>query len=101
MGASKQWTEEEDKILEEYYPIMGINVAEKLPGRSVDACRYRACMFGITSANKWTYEDDEILKKYYPSMGGGVHIKFNGRHNINACYTRASILGIRKYNKLQ
>lgn len=96
---NKIWTEEEDKILEENYPTMGVKVTALLPGRSEYACRYRACMLDIKSNCAWTYEDDQLLREKYPTMGGNVYILFKGRHNKSSCYTRASFLGVKKNKK--
>ena len=41
------WSEEEDKIIDIYYPVMGSKVVSLLPGRTKDSCRTRASMRGI------------------------------------------------------
>ena len=43
------WTIEEDNILREYYPSMGSNVYEKLPGRSSSACMTRISYLKLIS----------------------------------------------------
>ena len=42
-----EWTEEEDRILRKYYPLMGHDVAYKLPKRTIHACNKRAKLLGI------------------------------------------------------
>lgn len=42
LKASNKWTEKEDEILRQYYPLIGNKVAELLPGRSKAACSVRA-----------------------------------------------------------
>lgn len=44
---SNAWTTEEMEILCKYYPIEGLKVAERLPGRSPDTCRTVANKNGI------------------------------------------------------
>ena len=95
MGA-KIWSEEEDRILEENYPIMGKKVVDLLPGRSIMACTSRANMLNITSTHKWTEEDDAILREKYPKVGGNVGMYLNGKHSAASCYQRAYCLRICK-----
>lgn len=78
---NKPWTEEEDKILIQYYPIIGSDVINMLPNRSRRSCVARANNHLRIISNKnlkkphktrddlWTKEEDEILQKYYPSIG--------------------------------
>ncbi|RKZ80642.1 MAG: hypothetical protein DRR19_23300 [Candidatus Parabeggiatoa sp. nov. 1] len=59
------WSDEEDAILEHYYPIEGSNCQERLPHRSRNAIQARAKILDFTSepALKWTEEELDILKE--------------------------------------
>lgn len=63
-----RWTEEEDDILRQYYPIEG-SKCKKHFTRYRDVVS-RASALGIPGPeNKWTEEEIAILKKYYPLEG--------------------------------
>ena len=46
------WTEEEERILRENYPVMRTRITELLPHRSKAACTLRASQKKISSRNK-------------------------------------------------
>ena len=98
MKTLKHWTNEEDKLLNDNYKKYGVKAFHTIPGRTSAACRGRAHKLSLYNMPKWTKEDDEILRQYYPIIGGNVCHKMNGRHTMNACYTRACILGISRYS---
>lgn len=87
------WTEDEDNILQEYYPIEGGLVCNRLPGRTRNACKNRAQYIGLQPHEerklpRWTEEENTILKEYYPTEGADVHLRLPGR-TAYACKRRA------------
>jgi hypothetical protein len=46
-GPHKLWTDEEKDIIREFYPIEGKSCAKRLPGRTEEAVRKRACLIGV------------------------------------------------------
>lgn len=59
-GRSRKWRADELRILEQYYPVEGIAVASRLPGRTFCAVRSTANQRGIKSGllpRKWTQEE--------------------------------------------
>lgn len=69
----REWSEEEDNILKEYYPAEGRKAFERLNNRGYHACLNRLKVLGVMSNKKkysvWSDEEVEILKKYYPIEG--------------------------------
>lgn len=65
----KKWNVKELRILEQYYPIEGIAVADRLPGRTPYAVRSMATQRGIklidsgSVQRKWTPEEWQLLKE--------------------------------------
>lgn len=62
------WTEDEDNILQEYYPKEGGLVCHRLPGRTRNACKNRAQYIRLQRQeehkfSRWTEEEDAILRK--------------------------------------
>ena len=93
-GKYRRWTAEEDQIIKEYYPIIGLNVNTMLYNRSSNACTARAFKLGISSYNKqWTAEEDRILQENYPTMGQEVYKLLPNRTASQCCY-RAYVLNI-------
>lgn len=93
------WTEEEDKILRQWYPSEGKEVCKRLPSRTPLSCYGRAHILNIKRDNpyRWTKEQDDALRKYYPTEGAiGCSNRINGKGR-GACVSRAKILGI-NYN---
>lgn len=93
---NRPWSSKEDEILREFYPTMGKRCVEKLPGRSINQCLYRANVLNIRSNNygtRWTKHEDDILREYYPTIGSQVSEKLNNR-NPDACVARANSLGL-------
>ena len=89
-----KWTEEEDNIIREFYPIIGSDVYKKLPKRTKSACYCRVVSLGLKSKyNKWTEEEDRILREFYPIIGSDVYAKLPGRTKL-ACKQRARMLSI-------
>ena len=67
----RKWTEEENNILREYYPVKGYKeVIDRLEGRTRRAINLQAKKLGIKAPdNTWTEEENTILRKYYPVEG--------------------------------
>lgn len=103
------WTEDEDNILQEYYPKEGGLVCHRLPGRTRNACKNRAQYIRLQpyeehKLSRWTEEEEAILKEYYPTEREAVHLRLPGRtasacqlvkRTKDACKTRAKTLGLR------
>ena len=68
----RYWTVEEDKILKEYYPIIGLDVSKYLVDRSGKSIQSRAYQLGLILSTTWTENEIEILKKYYATEGRDV-----------------------------
>lgn len=77
----REWTEEENNILKEYYLIEGTKVGERLKGRTKVAVKRQARILGlnINICNPWTEAEIEILRKYYPMEGLKVIDRLEGR----------------------
>ena len=87
------WTEDEDNILQEYYPKEGGLVCHRLPGRTRNACKNRAQYIRLQRQeehkfSRWTEEEDAILKEYYSTERETVHLRLPGR-TASACQRRA------------
>ena len=93
----REWTEEEDSILKEYYPVEGADIVNRLAGRTRTAIQAHASRLGINFLNAWTEEEIEILKKWYPIEGGNVVNRLNTRTK-GTVYTQAKKLGLMAYD---
>lgn len=91
------WTEEEDRIIKEYYPNEGVEVKKRLQGRRISAVKSRARKLGVKSGRKrdysslirtkWTEEDLRIIKENHNkcSMDELVEL-IDGRHSATGIY---------------
>ena len=59
----RAWTEEENNILREWYPIEGTKVKDRLSGRSEVAIKIQAKKLRLSILLQWTEEENEILRK--------------------------------------
>jgi len=77
----REWTEEENRILREYYLIEGTKVKDRLKGRGKVSIKAQARKLGlsINSCKPWTEKEVEILKKWYPIEGLKVIDRLEGR----------------------
>lgn len=101
----REWTEEENNVLREYYPVEGSKVADRLEGRTKAAIMEQARRLGISSklssklsskygnCTKWTDEENEILKKYYLVERSKVANRLKGRTKV-AVKSQAKRLGL-------
>ena len=74
----REWTEEENKILREYYPAEGLKVMDRL-NRTKNAIQMQAYKLGLKVPNIWTDREKEMLKNYYPIEGTKVKNRLSGR----------------------
>lgn len=70
-GRSSKWSADELRILEQYYPVEGISVANRLPGRTFCTVKSTANQRGLKSGlhpRKWTQEEWLLVEenKYLP-----------------------------------
>lgn len=94
LSSHMPWTEPEKDILRKFYPSEGADVAKRIPGRTVAACRTQAKILGLAETLKrWTNEEDEILRKYFRDEGPDVAKRLPGRTK-QKCYRRAKKLGL-------
>lgn len=94
------FSNEEDKIIEHYYPTEGANVYKRLNNKTEKQCHSRAIFLGISCNNSvkiWTDEEDKIIKKYYPTEQSTVYKRLIDRSK-SACMQRAIKLGIASKN---
>ncbi len=75
----REWTEEENNVLREYYPVEGTKVADRLKGRTRGSIQTQAKRLGLKSFNIWTEEENETLRKYYLIEGIKVIDRLEGR----------------------
>lgn len=73
-----RWTEEEDARLESLarHAFNWVEVADGMPGRTVDACRVRGRKLGLSvskTPRKWTPEDDSVLRDHWADASADVH----------------------------
>lgn len=81
------WTPGEDDILRTYFPTEFEAMAERLAGRSGEACRARARILGIvpqrscrdSSGAAWRDDENEILRRFYPTEGTKCAGRLPGR----------------------
>lgn len=91
----KPWTEEEDAIIIQYYPSLGIKIQEKLPDRTTTAIIGRASKLQIKYENNYYSEEEkQIIRDYYPTEGiKGVSLRLPDRP-IKSIQAMANRLGI-------
>lgn len=96
LNLDNSWTDEELAILAEFYPIEGLEVYKRLPGRNKEAIMQKAYRLRIMSnvQKTWTKEEDDILREYYETEGGKIYKRFKDR-NASACKARAEKLGLK------
>lgn len=95
----KIYTEEEDKIIMQYYPINGnVSCNEVLPNRSLQSLENRARFLRLQYKVGWTKEEDNIIKLYYADYGPKKCKEYLKDKTIQAITHQAKKLKI-KYNK--
>lgn len=73
-----RWAAEEDRRLESLarHALNWVEVAENMPGRTVDACRRRGNALGLhvfQRPRKWSEEDDDVLREHWGDASADVH----------------------------
>lgn len=88
------WSREDEKILKEKYPLIGMKVKNFLSQeRSESSIRHKVQRLGLFPKN-WLKEDENILIEFYPSMGSKVKSMLSQDRSINAIETKARKLGL-------
>ncbi|MEQ4973947.1 hypothetical protein ABN097_06560 [Enterobacter cloacae] len=95
---ARAWSEEELVILKQYYPALGVRVAEKLPGRTQNATKLMANSIGIHySGGKehgahqriWTDEEWRLLLRYAHLSPSELMKFFPGRTRESISHAKA------------
>ena len=90
------WTNDEDEILKQNYPIMGSKVSELLPLRSIQSILQRASGLKLKYevTDRWTEEEKDIIYTYFPIEGiDGVEKRLSNRTK-RSIQTMACKMGI-------
>lgn len=90
----REWTEEENNILREYYLIERSDVYKRLKGRTKTAIGIQARKLGLKVSGRWTEMEIEILEKWYPIEGTKVKDRLCGRTK-QSIRARACELGLK------
>ena len=95
LSLDRTWTDEEISILHEYYPLEGMSVSKRLPGRTPETCAKKANELRIQMIkySEWSEEEDKILRERFPIVGANVAYEIEGRSK-EAVRNRAKELGI-------
>lgn len=99
-NGNRRWSNEEDNIIQKYYPSEGSRVATRLNGRTIASCQSRACKLGINRQQphkngKWQPDEDEILRTWYPKIGVRVAGMLPYRTK-SAIQNRAALFGLHR-----
>lgn len=93
----REWTEEEDEIMYEFYTKEGGNICKRLPQRTKRSCVYRAKKLGISNSNKYSEEEIEKFESLYLKYGLDCVKYFPGRTKGNMGYL-AHRLSVKRNN---
>lgn len=99
MGIDIAWTDEEDAVLRQFAgKATRREIADKLPGRTVEAVKKRLqrlelIMHARAPAQPWTAEQDDVLRAWSGKAGIRVIAKKVGRTR-GAVYSRMEYLGL-------
>lgn len=98
--ASKAWSDDEVKILKQYYPIGGVNLCiAKGLNRNHSSIRNKANKLCIYyDFDIWTDDEVEILKKYYPIGGVTLCIEEGLTRGVRGIHRKAYELGLKLDN---
>jgi hypothetical protein len=94
----RQWSTNELKILEQFYPIEGVACVKRLPRlkglkRSKAAVIAKAKELGLKTQPLWSSEEDAVLQQYYQSEGPDCYKRVPNRSR-KATQQRARFLGL-------
>lgn len=91
----RSWTEEEIRIMENYYIELGGNgIVQYLPNRTLTEIRAKAAKMKLIRKQRWTKEEDKIMERYYPKLGSNIQSMLPNR-TINTILVRAQKLNLR------
>lgn len=97
-----EWTEKENEILREWYPVEGYKVVDRLKGRTKSATQGQVYKLGLQSCNRvkcvWTNEEIETLNRHYPFEGVSVEKQIQGKTRTQII-SMASKLGLKAPNR--
>jgi hypothetical protein len=87
------WSEEEDAILRQHYPIEGANCDKYLPNRTRGSIRKRArdLKLYLIAKPDWSEEEDAVLQQYYQSEGTDCYKRLPNRSRQAARHRARSI----------
>lgn len=88
------WTQEEDAIISRYYEEKGAGYVHALiPERSLQACKYRAMILGLSrkTNDPWTKTEEDTEGNTTRLRGSNVYKRLNNRTR-NACISKAAQL---------
>ena len=88
------WSNTEDEVIKQYYPLEGKDVSKRLPDRTVAAIVRRAAQLKIYHSRVWSAEEINILKTYYATEGQKVADRLPGRAPAS-CKMKAHELGLK------
>lgn len=97
---SKHYTAEQDAIIKDKYPKIGIGVAELIPEHDEKSIVYRAKRLGChTNANHtkgeiWSEEELEVMRNNFSKMGNEIVCLLPNR-TLQAIINKAQHMGIR------
>ena len=93
--SNRPWTEEENEILKQYYPVEHCKAFERIKDRTYSACKQQIRKLGLCGDTFWTEEEDAIIIKYYKELGADIQDMLPER-SYGAIMQRAAKLGVGK-----
>ena len=90
------WSEEEDRILREYWPFEGSRASQRLQNRSPAACRQRAKRLNLErdKQERWSLREDAALRICFTEKNPSIAAKRLPGRSVPACVARAVELGL-------
>jgi hypothetical protein len=92
------WTEADDALLRELYPLHGPGAAPHFPGRTRKALCERAGRLKLRVSTNWTPEQDAIIREHYVERGGAYVAALLGKVE-RAVWSHARLLGLQANRK--
>ena len=101
---SKEWTKEEEEILQQHYPklkskrrpneVIWQELLAKLPGRSKFSCQVRASRLKASVKARWSSKEDMILQGIFSDTSARTIMAQLPGRSWEAILTRAKNLGL-------
>ncbi len=93
----RKWSEDEEKLLKEIYPIKRRKKVAKIMGRSLGSISAKVKMMGLKSGSPedWTDYEIQLLKRLFPIKQTKEIAKMLGR-TVNTVTYRAYTLSLNK-----